>query len=135
MTAAKNLKPVALRDLAEAAQMLHETYDLVVDPSELLISAPFLVPVAQLRHYDDIDSWLSLEPYELQEDESALGTFRGSRWANMARDWRSPEDIPPIVVFVSSEVSVIADGRGRTNYAIGKGWKEIPAVILEPRST
>jgi len=81
--------------------------------------------IEQLSAYDDFGSWLDIDPKEAAamtpwERIHELEHFRGIPWATRASAWGA-RGIPPIVIVsVPDEdgrvATMIADGRGRTNF-------------------
>jgi hypothetical protein len=98
-----------------------------------------MVPIDELGNYDDLSSWGQWEHGELvdldaSERTAALRSFRGSSWAARAIEW-TPQTVPSIVVVTLSDgTTAIADGRGRTNYAIGMAWETMPVTFLTAKS-
>lgn len=96
------------------------------------------VSLKQLGEYDDLSSWAEWAPGELADMDAdelrrTLNAFRGSAWAARAANW-TPQNVPPIVIVqLTGGTTAIADGRGRTSYAIGMGWKSLPAIFLTQR--
>lgn len=94
-----------------------------------------------LRHFDDLGSWLDFEHGELvdaspEELEAELAHFRGIEFAERASWWLG-SGFPPIVIIThpdpwgeeEGEHTEIGDGRGRTNVAIALDLP-IPATHL-----
>lgn len=72
---------------------------------------------------------------DVDERRRALNSFRGSSWATRAMNW-TPQTVPPIIIVqLADGTTAIADGRGRTSYAIGMGWSSVPAVFLTQKET
>ncbi len=124
------MKDLNSNDLADALKHLSDFID-DLDPNNLEISNPTMISVYQLNDFDDINSWLDISPGELEQESEALNSFRGQSWATRAYNWKSPKDVPPIVIYVGDDYTTIADGRGRINYVLGRGWKNIPAVFIK----
>jgi hypothetical protein len=101
-----------IRDALEHANAIFE------DELEQLSFADFdlkylgVLSVDQLRVYDDVDSWLDLNP----GDEEEYSGFRGKEWQTRSKQWLET-GIPPILVVRTSKGTVIGDGRGRINFA------------------
>lgn len=96
------------------------------------------IRVSRLNQYDDLFSWAQWSTGDLADmDErdrhDELVSFRGSSWARRAEQWTSSTVPPIIIVELLDGNMAIADGRGRTSYAIGMGWKTIPVVFLTER--
>jgi hypothetical protein len=128
------------QDVADALDHASEAISFSRNPEKETIC--FLAkykPRVLLRailNYDDYSSWgeyqaghLS-EGFDQEEWHSELSHFRGEEWAERALNWNSPEDVPAIIIVVSEMMSGIADGRGRTNYAMARGWKHLPVILL-----
>jgi hypothetical protein len=92
------------------------------------------MPLSKILAYDDYSAWGEIEPGQLvgQEGREDLKHFRGAEWAQRAAEWGRPENVPAVVLVDGGKQygAVIGDGRGRTNLAVGMGWKFLPAVIL-----
>lgn len=87
-----------------------------------------------LYRYDDISSWLEVEPNEIKNMSKNdriifLKQLRGS----YAKNWIN-DGIPAIILIDLPEFKAIGDGRGRTNFAIGMGYKTVPVVIAKLKS-
>jgi hypothetical protein len=102
-----------------------------------------LSSVGQIRIQDipdDLSSWPEWRPGELLELSKSerlevLKSFRGKRFADYASRW-TPSTMPPIVIVTLRDGEEgVGDGRGRVSYAIGMGWKTVPAVHLVERRT
>lgn len=117
------------KDLQDAVDHMQQSEDEELRIGDFEISEPTMLSIGDLDRYDDLGSWVELSDGELLEDRSALDSFRGSSWKRLAQGWTRPEDLPPIVIMETPTQTAIADGRGRTNYAIGMGWQFIPAVF------
>lgn len=121
-----------IRDALEHARDFVE-HDLV--GYKMQVSKPELVKIDDIP--DDLSSWPEWQHGELvgmteKERHDELVDFRGSAWAKRAEQW-TPETMPPIVIVDLDDYQGVGDGRGRTSYAIGMGWKEIPAVRVTER--
>ena len=91
--------------------------------------------IEELREYGDFGSWVEIEPDSLKglsdnEKMKEISSFRGGRWPDIALDWIRECSVPPIVVIEGKERTMIGDGRGRINVAVGMGWKSLPVVFL-----
>jgi hypothetical protein len=123
------MKDVSDEDLLDALDHASDTVSI----ENYDLTKPALIPLKEVRQYDDFSSWVELEEGSLRfGGDSDLDVFRGPGWAERAEQWRRPEQIPPIVIVDYPPYMGVADGRGRVNYAIGMGWKKIRAVFLTP---
>lgn len=124
-------------DLEDALDHMSDfsDHELSLDNFDVQVA---IVQLEALDEYDDLSSWTEWDHGELAEmDEddrfAELRSFRGSGWAKHAIEWTS-RTVPPIVIVTLLDGSTaIADGRGRTNYAIGMGWDAMPATFLTER--
>lgn len=118
-----------LDDDIDAALDHMSDFEVHLNKSNISVTDPMMIPMRQLGEYDDLSSWLDLDS---GSDEQEVKDFRGVRWAALAGQWTSPQQMPPIVIVEAPNAVAIADGRGRVNYATAMGWDEIPAVIVTP---
>lgn len=87
-------------------------------------------PINELNQFDSFDwleteqnEYLKLSRYELERE---LVNLRGRH----AKDWVK-NGIPAIVIVDTPVWSGIGDGRGRCNFAVGMGYKTVPAIFLK----
>ncbi len=120
---------VQLGDDIGAALDHMSDFDVHLDKSNISVTEPTMIRMRDLGQYDDLSGWLELDS---GADEQDIRSFRGPSWAEVAEQWTSPEQMPPIVIVEAPNAVAIADGRGRVNYATAMGWDEIPAVIVTP---
>ena len=129
------LRQVEAEDVADA---LDHVSDFDADVTSFSETKPALLPLRDLYRYDDVSSWAEWQRGELleldpDEREEELKAFRGKNWAKLACTWRTPSDMPPIVIVTGPSFSGVGDGRGRVSYAIGMNWSAIPAVFVRLR--
>ena len=91
-------------------------------------------PTKDLFKYEDVSSWMYIEPGELKrksknEKIKFLREIRGV----YASSWID-EGIPAIILVDFGKYTFIGDGRGRTNFAIGMDLKTVPVVLLKLKS-
>lgn len=134
-----SLKGVQQEDLEDALDHASDFSDGPLSFADFQATRPSLMPIRKLYHYDDVSAWAEWSAGELRDlDEEErfdeLVHFRGERWAKMAERWKKPADMSPIVIIETASMSFIGDGRGRVSYAIGMGWREVPAVVLSERN-
>lgn len=127
------------QDVDDAIEYASESYETEIDPRSLRLERRVDFPTAELRGWDDLSSWLDIEPGELVglDDEqltTALTHFRGAEWARRAMEWIRNDSIPAIVLIDLPTVQCIGDGRGRVNLALGLNLPTIPAVIVTERA-
>jgi hypothetical protein len=91
-------------------------------------------PTKDLFKYEDVSSWMYIEPGELKrksknEKIKFLKQIRGIHAVSWLND-----GIPAIVLVDFGKYTFIGDGRGRTNFAIGMDLKTVPVVLLVLKS-
>ena len=91
-------------------------------------------PTKDLFKYEDVSSWIYVEPGELKrksknEKIKFLREIRGTHTIS----WID-EGIPAIILADFGKYTFIGDGRGRTNFAIGMDLKTVPVVLLKLKS-
>ena len=91
-------------------------------------------PIQNLYQYDDIKRWLDVDPGELKLKSKEyviqfLKTLRGTHTKLWIKD-----GIPAIVLADICGYRFLADGRGRTNFAIGMNLRTVPVVLLTLKS-
>ena len=106
---------LARKDLLDAIDHAQQSEDDELLIGDFELSEPEMLPIAELGQYDDLSSWVELDEGELLEDTSALNSFRGSSWKQLAQGWLTPQDVPPIVIMETPNQTGVADGRGRVN--------------------
>lgn len=122
-----------LEDIDDAVTCYEVYVDRPLD--RFSISEVKYLPIKELSTYDDFGSWVEIESNSLktlsdEEKKEEISRFRGGRWPVLALDWIRECRIPPIVVVEGKEMTMIGDGRGRVNIAVGMGWKSLPVVFL-----
>lgn len=135
--------PSAASDVADAVAHAQEVFG---DGCELVVDRSYTIPNSptdSLDGYDDVGAWLEMEPGELaglgpRAIAKKLEAFRGKSWAQRAISWRDGEGrwhLPPLVLVICDdpEFSVLGDGRGRYNLAVGLGLKSVPLTFVRVR--
>ena len=120
-------------DIADACEYVGEM--LGTEPPEFEVSEGRL-PLDEVLEWDDYGSWGEwsegeLVPMTWDEVRDELASFRGDEWASEALHWLD-DGIPAIVLAeLDDGTRMIADGRGRTSFAVGFNFKSVPVLIMQ----
>jgi hypothetical protein len=123
------------KDIADALEHVQESFGF--DEACFAIDLRPSMPLQKIIDHDDYSAWGEYKHGHLTKgfDEGEwmeeLSSFRGAEWAERAFTWKSSQDVPAVVIVISREGTAIGDGRGRVNYAMSRGWKSLPAIILK----
>ncbi len=93
------------------------------------------MPLSEILKWDDYSSWGEFDFGEFknlsaEEQTSTLNSFRPG-YGELVKSWK---EIPPIIlVNMLNGDRCIGDGRGRVNYAMASGIKELPVIIISEK--
>ena len=123
------------QDILDALDHISDFIDRKLSIDNFSISDVQFVSIGDLADYDDLSSWVEFQSGELrrateEERNHEILSFRNEDFLKRALVWIDSCMINPIIIIQTNEFSCIADGRGRTNIAIGMGWKKVPVIFL-----
>lgn len=131
-------------NLDSAIEYLEGSYDVEFEElsvSDFCVSKPRNLTLKEVLNCGDVSAWKDWDFGELtelsaQEYFAEISKARNIFWSTEGRehlhDTVPAELFPPIILAKGEDGSPIdvADGRGRLSFAIGNGWKKIPAIVI-----